>query len=105
MKITITGGTGFIGRHLVQHLVDQRYEVYGLTRSEKGAAALSSVGAPPVLSSINDVETIRAAMSGSDIVFHCASWDRIGSDDWMQAEAINVAGTRTVLRLAIENCG
>jgi nucleoside-diphosphate-sugar epimerase len=42
------------------------------------------------------------AMRGSDVVFHLAGWYQVGSDDWMQAEATNVAGTRNVLGLAHE---
>jgi len=102
MKAFVTGGTGFIGRHLVQQLLDRGYEVAGLTPNEKAAGTLSALGATPVIGNINDVESMRAAMSDSDFVFHCAGWDKIGTNDWMQAEAINVAGTRTVLRLAIE---
>ena len=102
MKVFVTGGTGFIGRNLVQQLLDQNYEVTSLTPTDKDAASLSTIGATPVIGSINDAESMRAAMSASDIVFHCAGWDKIGTDDWMQAEVTNVAGTRTVLRLALE---
>jgi nucleoside-diphosphate-sugar epimerase len=45
---------------------------------------------------------MRDDMRGSDVVFHMAGWYRAGSRDWMNAEAINVAGTRNVLRLAYE---
>jgi nucleoside-diphosphate-sugar epimerase len=41
-------------------------------------------------------------MEGSDVVFHVAGWYKIGASDWANAEAINVGGTRKVLRLAHE---
>ena len=100
MKAFVTGASGFIGRHLVQQLVDKNYQVYGLTRTRKGADLLTSIGANPVIGSIFDADSMRSDMEGSDVVFHCAGWDKIGSDEWMLAESVNVAGTRTVLRLA-----
>jgi nucleoside-diphosphate-sugar epimerase len=47
-------------------------------------------------------ESMTEAMRGSDVVFHLAGWYEVGSDDWMRAEALNVAGTRNVLGLAYE---
>lgn len=102
MKAFVTGGTGFIGRHVVSKLVERGYDVYGLARSEKSAAVLSKLGAKAVYGNILDRESMREGMQGSDVVFHIAGWYKIGSRDWMRAESINVAGTRHVLSLAHE---
>jgi dihydroflavonol-4-reductase len=102
MKAFITGGTGFIGRHLVRQLLARGYKVTGLARSEKSAAALSAMGAGVAMGDITDRESMRAGMRGSDVVFHLAGWFKIGSPDWMAAESINVAGARNVLGLAYE---
>ncbi|MDX1616241.1 MAG: NAD-dependent epimerase/dehydratase family protein [Candidatus Promineifilaceae bacterium] len=100
MKAFVTGGTGFLGHHVVRKLVERDYEVYALTRSKQGEAELHSLGAIPVHGDINDPDSMREAMQDSDVVFHVAGWYKIGSDEWMEAEAINVAGTRSVLGLA-----
>ena len=102
MKAFVTGGSGFIGRPLLQKLVDRGYDVYALTRFDANLNLLASTGAAPVRGDILDVESMRPAMSGSDVVFHCAGWYEIGSDNWMSAESINVNGTRQVLGLATE---
>jgi nucleoside-diphosphate-sugar epimerase len=102
MKAFVTGATGFIGRHVVRKLVDRGYDVFALTGSEQGVADLISMGAHVVLGDISHVDSMRDDMRGSDVVFHTEGWDRAGSQDWMNAEAINVAGTRNVLRLAHE---
>jgi len=102
MKVFVTGGTGFIGQHVVRKLVNRGYDVFGLTRSEKGAADLRDMGAQAVFGDILDRESMRDSMTGSDIVIHLAGWYKIGSRDWMRGEAINVAVTRNVLRLAYE---
>jgi dihydroflavonol-4-reductase len=102
MKAFVTGGTGFIGRHLVRQLLERGYEVTGLARSEKSAAALQEMGAAVAMGDITERDSMRASMRGSDVVFHLAGWFKIGSPDWMSAESINVAGTRNVLSLAYE---
>ena len=102
MKAYITGGTGFIGRHVVRKLIDRGYDVYALARSEQSASQLMDLGAHVVYGNILDRESMREGMEGSDLVIHLAGWYKLGSRDWMQAEAINVTGTRNVLRLAHE---
>jgi dihydroflavonol-4-reductase len=102
MKAFVTGGTGFIGQHVVRRLLERGYDVYALTRSREGAAGLSALGAKIVEGDIGHPDSMPEGMRGSDVVFHLAGWYKIGSRDWTSAEAINVAGTRNVLRLADE---
>ncbi|MCA9931016.1 MAG: NAD-dependent epimerase/dehydratase family protein [Anaerolineales bacterium] len=102
MKAFVTGGTGFIGKHVVQKLLARGYEVFALARSERSAAVLVNMGAQVVPGDITDTESMRGGMSGCDLVIHLAAWYKLGATDWMQAEAINVSGTRKVLRLAHE---
>jgi dihydroflavonol-4-reductase len=102
MKAFVTGGTGFIGERVVIKLVERGYDVYALARSEVGAEKMRDAGAHPVPGDISDVESMRAAMAGADVVFHIAGWYKIGASDWQQAEQINVQGTRNVLELAYE---
>jgi nucleoside-diphosphate-sugar epimerase len=102
MKAFVTGGTGFIGKHVVRKLVERNYDVYALVRSGDSAAEMANMGATPVHGSITDTNSMREGMRGSDVVFHIAGWYKIGAADWMDAEAVNVGGTRKVLRLAQE---
>jgi nucleoside-diphosphate-sugar epimerase len=102
MKAFVTGGTGFIGKRLVHKLVERGYDVYALARSEQGVAEMEAAGAQPVVGDITEVESMRPAMTGSDVVFHVAAWYKLGAPDWPQAEQINVQGTRNVLGLAYE---
>jgi dihydroflavonol-4-reductase len=102
MKAFVTGGTGFIGKRVIYKLVGRGYDVYALVRSEVGAEEMRAAGAHPVFGDISDVESMRAAMTGADVVFHIAGWYKIGASDWQQAEQINVQGTRNVLELAFQ---
>ena len=102
MKAFVTGGSGFIGQHVVQKLVARGDEVHALARSEESAALLRQLGATVFKGDITDAASLRPGMAGCDVVFHMAAWYKLGAPDWMNAEAINVGGTRRVLRLAHE---
>ncbi|MBK8904843.1 MAG: NAD-dependent epimerase/dehydratase family protein [Anaerolineaceae bacterium] len=102
MKAFVTGGSGFIGQHVVQKLLARGDEVHALARSAESANLLRRMGATVFMGDITDSASLRPAMAGCDVVFHIAAWYKLGAADWMQAEAINVGGTRRVLRLAHE---
>lgn len=102
MKAFVTGGSGFIGQHLIVKLVERGFDVLALARSENSAAIVNQLGATAVAGDITDTASMRSGMEGCDVVFHLAAWYKLGSPDWMEAEAINVGGTRRVLRLAQE---
>jgi nucleoside-diphosphate-sugar epimerase len=102
MKAFVTGGSGFIGQHVVQKLVARGETVHALARSEESANLLRQLGATVFMGDITDAASLRPAMEGCDLVFHIAAWYKLGAPDWMAAEAINVGGTRRVLRLAHE---
>ncbi len=102
MKAFVTGGSGFIGQRVVHKLIERGYAVNALARSEQSAGILRALGATAVLGDITNTASMRAGMEGCDVVFHIAAWYQVGAKDWQQAEAINVGGTRRVLRLAHE---
>ena len=102
MRAFITGGSGFIGRHLVQQLLARGAEVCALARSDAAAATLAELGAHVVRGDILEVESLRPAMDGCDVVFHLAAWYEVGAADKARAVTVNVGGTRKVLSLAYE---
>ena len=102
MKAFVTGGTGFIGRQLIRQLVERGYTVHALARGQAGQEQVRQLGAIPVLGDITERESLREAMTGSDVVFHVAAWYKVGAADTQLAERINVTGTLNVLGLAHE---
>ncbi len=102
MKAFITGGSGFIGQVVVRKLIQRGCDVYALARSPQSGKIVADLGATVVRGDITDVDSMREGMAGSDLVFHIAAWYHIGGGEKMaaKADAINVGGTRNVLRLA-----
>jgi dihydroflavonol-4-reductase len=106
MKVFLTGGTGFIGQPLTKALLSRGWNVTALVRRPEGpeAQALTRLGAVCVAGDVTDRESMRAGMSGADIVIHNAGWYEMGVSIRARSlmHAINVTGTDNVLGLAQE---
>jgi nucleoside-diphosphate-sugar epimerase len=102
MRFFVTGGTGFIGGHVVRQLLAGGHDVVALVRHVARAGDLESAGAVLAEGDITDRESMREPMRGADGVFHIAAWYKVGAKDAKVAERINVEGTRNVLELMRE---
>ncbi|HSJ87186.1 MAG TPA: NAD-dependent epimerase/dehydratase family protein [Anaerolineales bacterium] len=102
MKYFLTGATGFLGGVLARQLREAGYEVNAAIRSPQKASELQSLGVQLFKGDVTDKESMRAAMQGTDGVFHVAGWYKIGTKDKSDGERVNVQGTRNVLELMKE---
>ena len=99
--ILVTGGTGFIGRALIRHLIDNGYQVRTLIRPSKESPRLpKGVPVEVAVAGINDTRGLRAAMVGVDTVYHLAGVERRG----VRADLLenDIQGTRAVVSTAVE---
>jgi nucleoside-diphosphate-sugar epimerase len=71
MRVFLTGATGFIGTELIRDLIKSGHTVLGLTRSDKGAAALTASGAEVHRGDLEDLDSLHRGASASDGVIHC----------------------------------
>jgi nucleoside-diphosphate-sugar epimerase len=104
MKVFVTGGTGFIGGHVVRRLRARGDEVLCLVRSREKGEQLADLGCQLVEGDLGDEGAIRNGMSGCDAVIHGAAVYEVGipkSQRQPMYEA-NVLGTERVLRAALD---
>lgn len=96
MNIFVTGGSGFVGGHLIEALVPE-HTVYALARSESSAAKVAALGAIPVPADLMDLQA--GVLEGIDAVVHAAAYvEEYGPREvYFQ---INVEGTRRLIEAA-----
>ncbi|AXC09996.1 Nucleoside-diphosphate-sugar epimerase [Acidisarcina polymorpha] len=70
--VFLTGATGFIGTAIVSELINNGYQVRGLTRSEEGSQSLRAAGAETLLGDVNDLDALRKGAETADAVIHTA---------------------------------
>jgi uncharacterized protein YbjT (DUF2867 family) len=92
--LAVTGGTGFVGSHLLRLALEQGYDVRALTRGWK----------PPedeiawVDGALDRPETLVKLCAGADAVIHVAG--AINARDRAGFEAVNVVGTAAMIDAA-----
>ena len=102
MKVFVTGGTGFIGGHVVRQLRERGDEVVAWVRSPKKARDLAAMGAELHEGDLSDRAALAAAMAGCDAVIHGAAIYEVGipKDRRPAMYEANVVGTENVLGAA-----
>lgn len=75
-SITVFGGTGFLGRRIVRHLLDRGFAIRIATRHPERARPLAKAAARPVetiRADINDEASVAAAVAGAFAVVNAVS--------------------------------
>lgn len=97
MKAFITGGTGFIGSHLADKLIENgAEEVRCMVRSD--AKWLTGKSITPVKGDLNDFTALRDGLQGVDVLFHLAALVKAPKQDILNRT--NVEATENLIRTA-----
>lgn len=104
MRVFVTGGTGFIGGHVVRRLRARGDDVVALVRSPEKAAPLRDLGCALVEGDLSSTQAIRAGVEGCDGVVHGGAIYEVGipASRREQMYEANVRGAERVLDAAIE---
>jgi nucleoside-diphosphate-sugar epimerase len=97
MKILVTGGSGFLGSHLIPKLVENGHMVFALARSATSSDAVRSLGATPVQGDLESDDEL--SLPAVDAVVHGAALFRFAGPRAPYFRA-NVAGTEAILGAA-----
>lgn len=111
-KILVTGGTGSVGSELIKSLVKEDIAVLRVidvdeTKQFEMKHELKNYDSKLrfLLGDIRDLERMKRALEGIDIVFHCAALKHVMACEYNSFEAVktNILGTQNVIEAAIDN--
>lgn len=99
-KILITGGTGFVGSHLVELLLKDGVGLNNLRLLVKPGESLKNL--PPrkfeiIWGDIRDKDAVKKAVQGVDFIYHLAAKTVFEGKSYRDFKDINVDGTRNLL--------
>ena len=103
-KVLVTGGTGFIGHHLVNKLAEIGAEVRVLARSTSNVSRLTDNNVKIVRGDLCDIDSLKVATEGVDIVYHLAAKLHVALDSRdPELQTVNVDGTKNLLDVCVSN--
>jgi nucleoside-diphosphate-sugar epimerase len=103
MRVTVTGGAGYIGASAVRELLSAGHEVTVLDSllhgQEDVAAALEQAGARVLRGDVRDTQARREALDGADALVHLAAivGDPACARDPELSQAVNIDATRALI--------
>lgn len=99
MKILLTGGTGFLGTHLVPLLRAQGHSLTLISRGKPPADWLTGENAVRhVQADLKDREAVREALKGTEALYHLAGLVSFRNEDGRKMYELHVDCTRELLR-------
>jgi dihydroflavonol-4-reductase len=102
MTVVVTGATGHVGANLVRMLLERGDAVRVLVRDR--VAPIEGLELERIRGDVRDPDSLRRALAGADVVYHCAAVISIDGDRKGLVPAVNVGGARNVAEAALA-CG
>lgn len=105
-KYLITGGTGFIGRHLVDYLLHDGIkpeDIRLLITSRKKLKNLSKNSYEVIVGDVRNKKQVENAVKGVDVIYHLATKAGVGDGSYRYFKDTNVEGTRNLVDAAVKN--
>lgn len=105
-RILITGGTGFLGRHLALAMKGVHDVVLGARNNGQNMLASDATGCPVIPMDVARMEAVRDAIieTRPDIIIHAAATKFVDVAEYqpMECTDVNVTGSQNVARVAME---
>lgn len=99
-KILVTGGTGFIGKALVEDLVKSGHEISVLVRKSSKVDPLKALGVCLIYADVAVKESLNKILDYKfDLIFHCAAL--VENKSLESLRKVNVTGTENICNLAL----
>lgn len=100
MKVLVTGGTGFIGSHLVEALLNKNYEVYCLVRNPKKIRYLNGINVNLIQADLSERETLEKIKWDFDLIFNLSGITKASHPE--EFFRSNYLGTKNLVEVVLE---
>jgi nucleoside-diphosphate-sugar epimerase len=102
-KIFVVGATGLIGTKLTKRLLEEGYEVAGLTRSQQGKAKLEDQGVTGFIGDVFKADTVEAAIASykPDVIINEIT--DLKQADMSANTRVRKEGTKNIVSAALNN--
>ncbi len=98
--ILVTGGTGFVGSHLVRRLASESIQTRCLVRRTSNIERLKEPGIEVAYGDLTDRESLKKAVEGTDVVIHLVGI--IVEKKGATFEIVHAQGTRNLVEACRE---
>lgn len=100
MRVAVTGGTGFLGGHVVESLVAAGHEPVCMVRPTSDTRGLEMLGVRTVTATLDDPDSLPDLVKGADAVIHLAGL--VKARRRRDFDAANGQGTRHMVDAAVD---
>jgi dihydroflavonol-4-reductase len=99
LRIALTGGTGFVGSHVAELLLEQGHAINGLVLRDEGPRWLEGMGVTLFEGSVTERSNLRPFLEGCDAIVNVAGLTRARTEaDFM---AVNAEGAANLVEVAL----
>jgi uncharacterized protein (TIGR01777 family) len=96
MKVIIFGGTGFIGKYLINLLLEEDWEVYVVTRNQKKADQILGDRVQTIEGTIDKSEAVSALLTGRYSIINLAG-ENVGNKLWTRKQKHRILQSRVTI--------
>lgn len=102
MKVLVTGGTGFIGKHLIDALIKEGHQVKVIARNPKKTKPIKKKGVKIVIGDLGNKRFLKKELEGIEVVYHLAAIPgRSWQASWSDYQKVNLGYTQNLLEASL----
>ncbi|MGH7961698.1 MAG: NAD-dependent epimerase/dehydratase family protein, partial [Candidatus Binatia bacterium] len=95
-RVLVTGGTGFVGSHLIEALSARAMRIRVLVRSTSDTTRLAGPNIELIEGGLDDPAALAQAVRDTEVVFHLAAATKARSES--EYDRVNAEGTRALVQ-------